>query len=59
MRTLVETIEKELDPSIACLELETLKNVIEDLDFCFLTGPQIEELSKKMLTLLHESEINK
>jgi len=38
MKTLVETIEKESDPNIICVELDTLKSVVEDLDLCFLTA---------------------
>lgn len=41
MSTLVETIEKESDPSIICFELDTLKNVIEDLDMTFLSSTEI------------------
>jgi hypothetical protein len=36
-----------------------LKDVIRDADVAFLAYPEIEEFSKKMLTLLHECEQNK
>lgn len=42
MATLVETIEKETDPNIVCIELETLKSVIEDLGMSFLSSSEIE-----------------
>lgn len=54
MATLVETIEKENDPNIVCIQLETLKSVIEDLGMPFLSSSEIEQFSKKMLTMLHE-----
>lgn len=38
MKTLVETIEKESDPSIVCIELDTLKCVIDDLSIPFLSA---------------------
>lgn len=59
MKTLVETIEKESDPTIICVELETLKSVIEDLNLAFLSSVEIEEFSKKMLTMLNDCEKNK
>lgn len=37
MATLVETIEKEYDSEIVIVELETLKNVLEELGMCFLS----------------------
>lgn len=42
MKTLVETIEKESDPSIVCIELDTLKCVIDDLSIPFLSAQEIE-----------------
>ena len=41
MKTLVETIEKESDPTIICFELETLKDCISDLGFSFLTAQEL------------------
>ncbi len=45
MGTLVETIEKEYDSNIVIVELETLKNIIEELGMCFLSEDEVKKFS--------------
>lgn len=59
MATLVETIEKEYDSEIVIVELETLKNVLEELGMCFLSEIQVKDFSEKMLQLLKNSDEKK
>lgn len=54
MTTLIEVIEKESDPKIIVVELEALQSVIEDLNLRFLSESEIQEFSKKMLTMLND-----
>jgi importin-5 len=41
------------------VELETLKNVIEELDLCFLSQDEVKGFSEKMLSLLKSSDEKK
>ena len=59
MNTLVITIEKELDPEVIFIEVQTLKGVIEDLDMCFLNEEEISHFFGKILTILKKSEDTK
>ncbi len=59
MATLVTTIEREFDTDIMIVELETLKNVIEELGLCFLSQVEVKEFSEKMLNLLKNSDEKK
>ena len=59
METLIKTIEKESDPEIICIELDTLKSVIEDLDLCFLNENEISAFTEKILKILNDSEESK
>lgn len=59
METLVSTIEKESDSSVIIVQLETLKNVIDDLNMSFLSQPEISAFSEKVLKMLNDAEKNK
>ena len=59
MDTLVSTIEKEFDSDIMIVELETLKNIIEELGLQFLTNEQVKAFSEKILNLLKSSDQKK
>lgn len=41
------------------VELETLKDIIEELGICFLSQIEVKEFSEKMLNLLQNSDDKK
>lgn len=59
MQTLVETIEKEYDSDCIIVQLDTLKNVIEELNLTFLTEAEVSSFSEKILNLLKNSDEKK
>ena len=59
MATIIFTIEKEYHSDIIIVKLETLKNILEELGFCFLTELEVKELSEKMFDLLEYTDKQK
>jgi hypothetical protein len=52
---LMQLIEKEISSEVICAELDAVRAAIEELDFCFFTQEEVQQLSGKLLELLEIS----